>query len=88
MDIFMWILTAIFGVGILFIRRIGMSRLAGYILLAVCVVTFGLFLFIQLQPHLDPAWDGAVVAISLLVMLRISFWITRPMHKSRKDPER
>lgn len=84
MEIFLWVLTAIFGLGILFIRSFDMSSVLGYVLWGICVVTFVLFEYMQLRRYLDPAWTGAAVAVSGLILIRVSFWITKPVKHSVK----
>lgn len=83
-NILIWILTAIFGLGILFVRQFKMAAVLGYVLLVVFCITFALFEFIQLSKMLDPAWTGAAVAVSLIVLVRVSFWI-KPVKHSKKD---
>ncbi|MDE6336609.1 MAG: hypothetical protein K2J63_06555 [Muribaculaceae bacterium] len=84
MEIFLWVLTAIFGLGILFVRSFKMSSILGYVLWGISVVTFVLFEYMQLRRYLDPAWTGAAVAVSGLILIRISFWITKPV-KHKKE---
>ena len=84
MEIFLWVLTAIFGLGILFVRSFEMSSILGYVLWGISVVTFVLFEYMQLRRYLDPAWTGAAVAVSGLILIRISFWITKPV-KHKKE---
>lgn len=84
-NILIWSLTAIFGLGILFVRQFKMSSVLGYVLLVVFSITFALFEYIQLSKHLDPEWTGAAVAVSLIVLVRISFWITKPVKHSNKE---
>lgn len=85
MDIFLWILTGIFGLGILFVRNFKMSPVLGYVLWAVFLITFVLFEYMQLRKYLDPAWTGAAVAVSALILIRVSFWITKPVKHSAKE---
>lgn len=84
MEIFMWILMAIFGVGILVVRTFESSRTFGYISFVVCCVTFALLEYIQLMKYLDPAWTGAIVAISLIILIRVAFWI-KPIRSRKKN---
>ncbi len=82
MEIFFWCLTAVFGLGILFVRHFDMSAVLGYVLLAVSIVSFVLLEYMQLRKYLDPAWTGAAVALSAIILIRVSFWITKPVkHK-------
>ncbi len=84
MDIFFWILTGIFGLGVLFVRNFRMSSVLGYVLWSIFLITFVLFEYMQLRRYLDPAWTGAAVAVSVLILIRISFWITKPVKHSTK----
>lgn len=84
MDIFLWVLTGIFGLGVLFVRNFRMSSVLGYVLWAIFLITFVLFEYMQLRRYLDPAWTGAAVAVSGLILIRISFWITKPVKHSDK----
>lgn len=84
MDIFLWILTGIFGLGVLLVRHFDMSVVLGYVLWGVFLVTFVLFEYMQLRRYLDPAWTGAAVAVSALILIRVSFWITKPVKHSEK----
>lgn len=84
MDIFLWILTGIFGLGVLFVRNFRMSSVLGYVLWSIFLITFVLFEYMQLRRYLDPAWTGAAVAVSGLILIRISFWITKPVKHSTK----
>lgn len=84
-NVLIWILTAIFGLGILFVRQFKMSGVLGYVLLVVFTITFALFEYIQLSKLLDPEWTGAAVAVSLIVLVRVSFWITKPVKHSNKN---
>ncbi len=84
MDIFLWILTGIFGLGVLFVRNFRMSSVLGYVLWSIFLITFVLFEYMQLRRYLDPAWTGAAVAVSGLILIRISFWITKPVKHSNK----
>lgn len=84
MDIFLWVLTGIFGLGVLFVRNFRMSSVLGYVLWTVFLITFVLFEYMQLRRYLDPAWTGAAVAVSGLILIRISFWITKPVKHSEK----
>lgn len=85
MDIFLWVLTGIFGLGVLFVRNFRMSSVLGYVLWAIFLITFVLFEYMQLRRYLDPAWTGAAVAVSGLILIRISFWITKPVKHSDKS---
>lgn len=85
MEILLWSLTAIFGLGILFVRHFDMSSVLGYILFAVFIVTFVLFEYMQLRKYLDPAWTGAAVALSAIILIRISFWITKPIKRKKTE---
>lgn len=85
MDIFFWCLTAIFGLGILFVRSFDMSSVLGYVLFAISIVTFVLFEYMQLRRYLDPAWTGAAVALSAIILIRVSFWITKPVKHRKKE---
>ena len=87
MEILLWSLTAIFGLGILFVRCFDMSSVLGYVLFAVSIITFVLFEYMQLRKYLDPAWTGAAVALSAIILIRVSFWITKPI-KHRKTTEK
>lgn len=87
MDIFFWVLTAIFGLGVLFVRNFDMSSVLGYVLWAIFLITFVLFEYMQLRKYLDPAWTGAAVALSAIILIRVSFWITKPV-KGRKEKEK
>ncbi len=85
MEIFFWCLTAVFGLGILFVRHFDMSAVLGYVLLAVSIVSFVLLEYMQLRKYLDPAWTGAAVALSAIILIRISFWITKPVKHKKID---
>ncbi len=88
MEILFWSLTAIFGLGILFVRSFDMSSVLGYVLYVVCVITFVLFEYMHLRKYLDPAWTGAAVALSAIILIRVSFWITKPIkHRKPKEVE-
>ncbi len=77
MDIFFWILTAIFGLGVLFVRKIEVKTAFGYVLYAICIICFVLFEYMQLRRYLDPAWTGAAVAVSSIVLIWLSFMIKK-----------
>lgn len=62
-----------------------MSSILGYVLFAVSIITFVLFEYMQLRKYLDPAWTGAAVAVSSLLLIRISFWITKPIKHRKTD---
>lgn len=83
METILWTLTVIFGLGILFVRHFDMSSTLGYVLFVISIITFVLFEYMQLRKYLDPAWTGAAVALSGIILIRISFWITKPI-KHRK----
>ncbi len=85
MEIFFWCLTAVFGLGILFVRHFDMSAVLGYVLLAVSIVSFVLLEYMQLRKYLAPAWTGAAVALSAIRLIRISFWITKPVKHKKID---
>lgn len=87
MEIFLWVLTGIFGLGILFVRSFDMSSVLGYVLWGISVVTFVLFEYMQLRKYLDPAWTGAAVALSAIILIRVSFWITKPVKHKKEDKQ-
>lgn len=88
MEISFWCLTAIFGLGILFVRHFDMSSVLGYVLWGISVVTFVLFEYMQLRKYLDPAWTGAAVALSAIILIRVSFWITKPVKHKKVDADK
>lgn len=87
MEIFLWVLTGVFGLGILFVRSFDMSSVLGYVLWGISVVTFVLFEYMQLRRYLDPAWTGAAVALSAIILIRVSFWITKPVKHKKEDKQ-
>lgn len=87
MEIFLWVLTGVFGLGILFVRSFDMSSVLGYVLWGISVVTFVLFEYMQLRKYLDPAWTGAAVALSAIILIRVSFWITKPVKHKKEDKQ-
>lgn len=77
MEIIFWILTIIFGLGIVFVRKIETNIAFGYVLFAVCIISFILAEHMQLRRYLDPDWTGAAVAVSVLLLIWISYRIKK-----------
>lgn len=65
-----------------------MSSVLGYVLWGISVVTFVLFEYMQLRKYLDPAWTGAAVALSAIILIRVSFWITKPVKHKKVDADK